>query len=384
MTTVGDVLCEFKEKPRQGEELPVLTLTERNGFVPQAERFNKRLAIEDTSGYKVVRRQDIAFNPYLLWAGAVAQNTIVEGGVISPLYPTFRVREGHDPRYVARLLLTAQMIDAYDQIAFGSVPRRRRSSVKDFLALQLPSMPSIDEQRRIAAVLDHADTLRAKRRQALAHLESLPMALLQQLTSAQLHERFDLGDLMIEGPKNGLYRPSSDYGSGAPIVRIDSFKFGSPLIAVSSLRRVRASADQINEFELRRGDLLVNRVNSREHVGKAALVDDLDEPTVFESNMMRIRVDEQRLLPSFVAAFMQTRDVRAQVAPMTKDAVNQSSINQRDVRSLRIPVPAMSEQEDFARRLDAVVDQRAVLQRAVGMYDKLFASLQSRAFRGEL
>ncbi|WP_447646177.1 hypothetical protein [Nocardioides zeae] len=176
MTTVGDLLVEFREKPGKGEEPPVLTLTERNGFVRQADRFNKRLATEDISNYKVVRRNDIAFNPYLLWAGAVAQNTIVEMGIISPLYPTFRVRDEHDPRYVARLLLTPQLIGSYDGIAFGSVPRRRRSSVTDFLNLSLAKVPSLPEQRRIAAILDHADALRAKRRQVITHLDSLTSA----------------------------------------------------------------------------------------------------------------------------------------------------------------------------------------------------------------
>lgn len=71
MTTVGDLLVEFKEKPGKGAEPPVLTLTERNGFVRQADRFRKRLATEDVSNYKVVRRNDIAFNPYpsLGWGG---------------------------------------------------------------------------------------------------------------------------------------------------------------------------------------------------------------------------------------------------------------------------------------------------------------------------
>lgn len=149
MNSVGDLLAEYKELPARGSTPPVLTLTEKNGFVRQADRFHKRLATEDISKYKVVRKNDIAFNPYLLWAGAVAQNTIVDEGVISPLYPTFRVRDDHDPRYVARLLLTPAMIAAYDTIAFGSVPRRRRSSTNDFLNLQIPTPPNLNEQRRI-------------------------------------------------------------------------------------------------------------------------------------------------------------------------------------------------------------------------------------------
>lgn len=244
-------------------------------------------------------------------------------------------------------------------------------------------LPSLREQRRIAAILDHADALRAKRRDVLGRTGALSQAVLQQL----LHEGFGrvaLGDLMVDGPKNGLYRPSSEYGSGTPIVRIDSFKFGSSDIAVRSLKRLRLSAREVTEFGLRPGDLLVNRVNSREHVGKTALVGELVEPTVFESNMMRIRVDEERLLPVFVAEFMQTSDVRRQVAPMTKDAVNQSSINQSDVRRITIPLPPLEQQRIFTARVAKFKAYRAVTQRALAAEDELFAALQSRAFRGEL
>ncbi len=78
------------------------------------------------------------------------------------------------------------------------------------------------------------------------------------------------------------------------------------------MKRLRSSAEQVAEFNLSPGDLLVNRVNSREHVGKTALVGELCEPTVFESNMMRIRVDQDRLVPVYAAEYMQTRDVRRQ------------------------------------------------------------------------
>lgn len=294
---------------------------------------------------------------------------------ITGISPTDDVHE----RYLVHVLkATAPHLQAQ---ARGATIKGVTRSVVENLPVFLPRL---DEQRRIAAILDHADALRAKRRKILAHLDSMPMALLQALLLVREYPRYELGELMIEGPKNGLYRPSSDYGSGAPIVRIDSYKFGSPRLAASSLRRVRVPADHVADFELRRGDLLVNRVNSREHVGKTALVERLDEATIFESNIMRVRLDEARLLPAFAAAFMQTSDVRGQVAPMTKDAVNQSSINQQDVRSIRVPVPTMSEQREFVHRTTAVALRRTAFERLTERDDELFASLQSRAFRGEL
>tara|TARA_B100000678_G_scaffold231944_1_gene200738 strand:+ start:865 stop:2037 length:1173 start_codon:yes stop_codon:yes gene_type:complete len=278
-------------------------------------------------------------------------------------------------------MLRAQHDSILSQVTTAAHGTKKLDSrVLESIPIPLPPLP---EQRRIVTILDHVEVLRSKRRQALAHLSALPQALLGDLLRAGF-DRVALGDLIAEGPKNGLYRPSSDYGSGTPIVRIDSFKFGSGEISMGSLRRLRASATEVTEFALATGDLLVNRVNSREHVGKTALVGGLLEPTVFESNMMRIRVNQERLLPSFAAEFMQTDDVRAQVAPMTKDAVNQSSINQSDVRSLRIPLPPVALQRQFEARVGAINVQRATMQRALGSDDELFATLQARAFRGEL
>lgn len=285
-----------------------------------------------------------------------------------------------DRAYLHHFLAQPEMVAfAASRTSGANLPRLSPTVLATF---EIP-LPPVDEQRRIASILDQADDIRAKRRQVLAHLGNLTQALLGELLQPGF-ERVALGDLIAEGPKNGLYRPSSDYGSGTPIVRIDSFKFGSGAIAMDSLRRLRASDSEVAEFALAPGDLVVNRVNSREHVGKTALVGEVHEPTVFESNMMRIRVDQGRLRSSFAVEFMQTKDVRAQVSPMTKDAVNQSSINQADVRSLRIPLPPIELQRQFEARVEATNAQRAAVQRALAADDELFASLQSRAFRGEL
>lgn len=150
---IGDVLVEFKLSPVENHEYEILTLTEKNGFIRQVDRFKKRLATEDISKYKVVERNTIAFNPYLLWAGALALNDNFDGGIVSPLYPTFRVKEDVDAEYLLAVLLSPQMIQQFDQISYGSVPRKRRSSVKDFLNLQLPELPSLGEQKRIAEIL---------------------------------------------------------------------------------------------------------------------------------------------------------------------------------------------------------------------------------------
>jgi type I restriction enzyme S subunit len=81
---------------------------------------------------------------------------------------------------------------------------------------------------------------------------------------------------------------------------------------------------------------VINRVNSREYLGKSALIPKLDEKIVYESNMMRIRLDHTKVNPIYMITFLQTDFIRTQIAAKTKDAINQSSINQTDVRTMPI------------------------------------------------
>ncbi|MFG6298466.1 hypothetical protein ACGU38_24250, partial [Streptomyces rochei] len=163
------------------------------------------MATTDVSKYKVIRKGNFAFNPYLLWAGALALNSGFEAGVISPLYPTFKVRDGYDPAYLRYVLLSAPMIQKYDSIAFGSVPRRRRSSVEDFLNLTLPEVPPLEDQQRIARLLDRVDGLRAKRRDSIAYLDDLIVsAYRKEFASGHDVPMSTLGDVLVNGLSNGL------------------------------------------------------------------------------------------------------------------------------------------------------------------------------------
>jgi len=164
-------------------------------------------------------------------------------------------------------------------------------------------------------------------------------------------------------------------------VRIDSFDGGK--IDQTRLKRLNLTPMEQARFGLDVADIVINRVNAMSHVGKAALVGVLDEPTVYESNMMRIRIlDDWR--PEFIAAWLMTQDARRQIRACAKQAINQASINGRDVKALQVPVLSAIEQRVLISRLarvEAVVNQQ---RRASGAIDCLFRALQARAFSGRL
>lgn len=254
--------------------------------------------------------------------------------------------------------------------------------------LSIP-LPPLDEQRRIAAILDQADKLRAERRRTSALLLDLDRSTFfgkfgDPSDRSSKWTRVTLGELMVEGgPQNGLYKPSSEYGAGVPIVRIDSFQDGSA-IDIERLKRVRVSQAEAANYDLNVGDIVINRVNARSHLGKATVVSELAEPTIFESNMMRLRLDPLKSLPEYVMAFLGTPYAKAQIRTAAKDAVNQSSINQTDVANFELPLPPIEDQADYVRCSRGANRLHSTCMSMAKELDELFTCLQSHAFSGQL
>ncbi|RME21342.1 MAG: hypothetical protein D6798_18385 [Deltaproteobacteria bacterium] len=298
-----------------------------------------------------------------------------------------RVRPGPQahPPYLAKFFASAAYWRHITASSNGSAQPGVNASKLRELPVPLPPLP---EQRRIAAILDEADALRRKRREALGLLDELLRSAFNEMfgdpvTNPRGWPTVDLGKLLVDGPTNGLYRPSSDYGTGTPIVRIDSFYDGA-ITDLSKLKRVAIESSVIERYALAAGQVLINRVNSPEHLGKAALVPDLNEPTVFESNMMRLTLDKEKVVPTFLVTQLLSPYLRRQIANSAKDAVNQSSINQHDVRSFKIRLPPLPMQRRWEAFVAAHRAQVAARHRQGDEADDLFNSLLHRAFAGEL
>lgn len=300
---------------------------------------------------------------------------------ILPIKPSSNL----DRNYLAHFLSQPSMVEFAASHATGAnLPRLSPTQLAKF---EVP-LPPLDEQRRIAAILDQADSLRTGRLQATALLHSLAWSMFRD-TFGEFSDPtprwpiVEFGDLISEGPQNGLYKPAKDYGAGTLIARIDSYQDGLP-IDPARLKRVRISESEAKLYALITGDIVINRVNARTHLGKATMVTGLIETTVFESNMMRIRLDTRRAQSEYIIAAFGTQYIKGQIQAAAKDAVNQSSINQKDVMGFKIPLPPLDQQSRYIRCRERLQQVHLLQKRSMTDLDELFASLQSRAFRGEL
>ncbi|KUP97479.1 hypothetical protein AC529_06465 [Thermobifida cellulosilytica TB100] len=105
---------------------------------------------------------------------------------------------------------------------------------------------------------------------------------------------------------------------------------------------------------------------------------------MFESNMMRFSLKRDVVEPGYLVQFLQTRYVKSQIMSAAKNAVNQSSINQRDVRGIQVNIPPIANQQAYLSQVSAINSLKEAHRAHLARLDELFASLQHRAFRGEL
>ena len=241
--------------------------------------------------------------PYLRNFARIREST--NNLVASTGYAVVRPGDRVDGSFLYQHVMSDRFVEFLKPRMRGSnYPAVKGADVEEYTL----SLPSLAEQRKIAATLSSVDDAIEKTQAVIDQVQVVKRGLMQELLThglPGLHRRFKqteigavpnswqvcpLGHFVQDGPDNGLYRPQKEYGTGTPILRIDAFENGDRLRS-PRLRRVAIDAGEAEKFSVKTGDILVNRVNSLSHLGKCALVVSCDETTVFESNMMRLSLD---------------------------------------------------------------------------------------------
>ena len=256
-------------------------------------------------------------------------------------------------------------------------------------------LPPLAEQRAIAHVLRAVQRAKEAAEAVVASARQLKRSLLRHLFTygpvpvaeadrvplketeiGPIPEHWELkplGQLIGDGPQNGLYKHASHYGEGTPILRIDAFNDGD-IVTGRGLKCLRLTDEERATYALRAGDLVVNRVNgSVDILAKWALIGELTEPTVFESNMMRFRTTDD-ISPTFMVRFFQSPIAKAQIRNKAR-IIHQASINQQDLKSMLVPVPPQAERDAITAALHASEQKLAVEQARVSALGEVFRSL---------
>jgi len=391
---LGEV-CESKER-RNPTKTPNLSFK----YVDISSVDNSLFKIVDHKDYlgrdapsrarKVIRTNDVIFattRPYLQSIAMVSAE--YDDQICSTGFCVLRATEVVEPKWIFHCVRSRRFMD---QI----LPLMRGSSYpavtdRDVLSATIP-LPTLDEQRRIVARIeelteriDAARRLRAEAAEEAAAI--LPSALAEVFEEGEERgEQITKLGQVIREMRNGIYKPKQFYGDGYPSLRM--YNIQDRQIVMEDVKYLKVTEDELETYGLKPGDILVNRVNSKELVGKAALVPDGLGPCTFESKNIRVRVDETQVAPAHVVYFLDSVVCKQQIAQRLKPAIGQATINQGDIQSLEMPLPPLDEQRRIVEHLDAVQAKVEAIRRyqeeTREEIEAMTGAVLEGAFRGEL
>lgn len=270
--------------------------------------------------------------------------------------------------------LLQNITDAVKSAGRGiSMLHMTKSGMEDWVV----SLPPLDEQRRIAVILDHADALRRLRARALEKLNTLGQAI--------FHEMFDhslplipLAELVEQVEKRD---PRSN-------THADSFKYvdiGSVSHETKKIENAKkvvcADAPSRARQLIMADDILVSTV--RPNLNAVAWVDDQLDGAIASTGFTVLRPQKNKLTAAYLYYWVRSE---AFVSKMILQATGQSypAVSDKIVKTSEIPFPSLTEQERFAAIISKVHENSSLKIKALEKFDALFTSLQHRAFRGEL
>ena len=379
---LGDYIQEYSVRNKSGEDIPVYSITNSQGFC--RDYFSKEVASKDKTSYKIVPRGCFAYNPSRINVGSLDWQRDEERVIVSPLYNVFSVSPEIDQQYLYYYLKSSATSYRIKEVATGSVrDNLRLSMLYDFMI----ELPSLDVQRQIVSNLDLLASIIRQRNQQLTKLDELIKARFVEMFGDLVEnpKQFPcvlLGSIMTVMPQNGLYKPQSAYVQdkfGTPILRIDGF-YNGKVTNFNNLKRLCCTDFEKERYLLVENDIVINRVNSIEYLGKCARISGLQEDTVFESNMMRFHLDDSKVNSTYITTVLCSQYIYRQILTRAKKAVNQASINQGDVQSLNVVVPPLPLQNQFAAFVAEVDKSKVEVQKALDQTQLLFDSLMQQYF----
>lgn len=262
-----------------------------------------------------------------------------------------------------------------DFASASNPPSIRKPDVENW---QVP-LPPLPEQRRIVDLLARAEGIVRLRREAAAKAaELIPALFIHHFGDPAVNPMgwpvVPLGDGLRAADYGCSTKAYAD-GEGVPLIRMGNVTYAGDM-DLSDLKFVQLDSAEQTKYELLAGDLLFNRTNSKELVGKTGLWAGQREAVV-ASYFIRLRVDPTRLVPTYLWAYMNSGFMKKVLFETARGAIGQANINSKELKAFPVPLPPTALQQLYAEKVTAIQSivgqQTTALAKAQSTFDALLA-----------
>ena len=348
---LGDYIQEYSVRNRDDEEIPVYSVTNKQGFCK--DYFGKEVASKDKTTYKIVPRGCFAYNPSRINVGSVDWQRNEKKVIVSPLYNVFSVSSEVNRQFLYYYLKSDKTVHYIKNIARGSV----RDNLKlDMLYEFKIDLPDKKEQERTATILDKVCELIGKHNQQLYMLDELVKSRYIELFSGKKYnyvKTSDVCDFITKGTTPRSDEIFEEYEAGrVPYLKVYNLSLTGALLFDDAPQYINISTheEKLARSKVYPNDVLMNIVGPP--LGKFALVtNEFDEWNINQA--IAIFRPREKVIPKFLMAALMQPDV---LQPFLQQAVGirQLNLSLEQCRNLEIPLPPIELQQQFATFVEEV------------------------------
>ena len=335
-------LTEYSEKNGVNAYRPVAV--GRYGIRTRESIYSKELA-KDSSKNKLIHKNTltVGMGSVQIDIGVLTDDITYS---VSPAYHTYKIA-GVNAEYL-RYCLECRNQDMFSRFVKRGSRQGKTIDLKRWMTYEIPVYDE-NRQQEIVDRLNRISELIEKRQEQLVQLSELVKSRFIELfgvypSNPKGWETATIRDIVAD-VRYGSSRPAVD-GGKYPYLRMNNITYGGEL-DLTDTKRIDIPDNELDKCTVRRGDVLFNRTNSKELVGKTCVYN-RDEMMVLAGFVIRVRVTE-RVLPEFLSAFLNTDFSKQMLLGMCKAAIGQANINAQEMQNIGIYLPPTELQRQFVQ-----------------------------------
>ena len=246
-------------------------------------------------------------------------------------------------------------------------------------SIEIP-LPEVNQQKEIAEKFKKLEQLISLRKQQLAKLDELVKARFVEMfgTFPANPFRWSTGKIqdVVSDVRYGSSRPAVE-GGKYPYLRMNNITYSGEL-DLHDTKRIDIPDSELDKCTVRRGDVLFNRTNSKELVGKTCVYN-RDELMVLAGFVIRVRVNE-RIRPEVLSAFLNMDFSKRMLIGMCKTAIGQANINAKELQNVDLYIPPIELQDQFVTLKNKIDQQKQTVQQSLEKLELLKKALMQEYF----
>lgn len=360
-----------KKKPEESDKGVYIGLEHLDPGILEVSRYGAEVA---PKGDKLIMRKgDVLFGRRRAYQKKVAIAPF--DGIFSAHGMVLRPKtDAIDPSFFPFFISSDCFLDEAIRVSVGSLsPTANWKDLKE-LAFDLPPL---SKQREIAGVMAAAETLKSKYRALIKCSDDLVKSQFVEMfgdpsSTTSLFPLKTIGELASD-IRYGTSKKAGDEGEYT-YLRMNNMTDDGRL-DFTDTKQITLSGAELENCLVRKGDLLFNRTNSREKVGKTTVFNE-ETPMVIAGYIIRVRL-KNVMRTRYLSAFMNLEPTKHLLRTIAKGAVHQANINSKELASIEVPVPPVELQDSFLSFVDQVDKSKFALQKSLDDLDAMAKKLMN-------